>query len=457
MNKLVIILALLSVCLLPASADSTKTVASVAELNKAIRSAQPGDTLILQNGTYTDEKITLHANGSTDRPIVVQAETAGKVFFEGNSQMRIGGEYIEVHGLIFRNGYYANVWEFRSKTGSYANNCRITNCEINNYNGPDDKAKSRWVLLYGKNNRIDHCSFINKINEGVLMAVVLEENKQDETSRLACTENKHRIEYNYFGKRPNLKYVDNGGEIIRIGDSYTSLLSSQTIVENNFFEHCDGEVEIISVKSCDNMLRGNYFFESAGALVLRHGNRNRVENNVFVGNNKKNSAGIRVINAGHIIKNNYMEGLCGKGSYSAFSIMNALEEPKANEYHQVKDVIIEGNIFVNCENISFNLRHGNPTRAAVQTKTPEKVIFKSNFIYNDGKEIKFNFLDGMEGIKGILFEDNRINKYSQKDLPKGFIVVDKMEKRQSPFMEFEHMEEYKVRKMIVTGMKKSEK
>lgn len=403
-------------------------VDNIPDLNKSIRNAQPGDTICLKNGTYSDQKLTFHAIGTAEQPIIVTAETAGQVFIEGNSQMRLGGEYIEVHGLIFRNGYYANVWEFRSKTGSYANNCRITNCKLDGFNGEDDKAKSRWVLLYGKNNRIDHCTFVNKVNEGVLMAVILEEKKEDEASRAACIENKHRIENNYFGTRPNLKYTDNGGEIIRIGDSYTSLLSSQTIIENNYFEHCDGEVEIISVKSCDNTLRNNYFLESAGALVLRHGNRNLVENNIFIGNGKKNAAGIRVINPGHIVRNNYMEGLKGKGSYSAFSIMNGLEKPKANEYHQVKDVTIEGNTLVNCENIGFNLRHGNATRAAVQVKQPENVTFRSNTIFNDGDPILFNFLDGTAGIKGIKFEKNQINKAPKGMLPKGIAVNKKAKK-----------------------------
>lgn len=420
------------------SAFSANTlVSSISDLNKAVKKAQPGDTIRLLNGTYTDEKLVFHGVGAVENPIVIKAETDGKVFIEGNSNMRIGGEYLEVHGLVFRNGYHANVWEFRSKSGSWANNCRVTNCTIDGYNDPDDQVKGRWVLLYGKNNRVDHCYFANKENEGVLMAVVLEE-KGNELSRIANSENNHRIDHNYFGVRPILKYGDNGGEIIRIGDSYTSLLSSKTIVENNYFEYCDGEVEIISVKSCDNVLRNNYFFESAGALVLRHGNRNLVENNVFIGNGKKNSAGIRVINAGHIVRNNYLEGLKGKRSYSAFSIMNALEAPKANEYHQVKDVLIENNVLVNCENISFNLRHSKPERAKVQTLIPESVVFRSNLFYNTQGAIQFNFLDGDKGIKNIKFERNQLNSDAGLNKMKGFSVNKKMKKPERPAVNFEY-------------------
>ena len=44
-------------------------------------------------------------------------------------------------------------------------------------------------------------------------------------------------------------------------------------MEQNFFDRCDGELEIISSKSCDNIYRGNTFLNCAGMLTLRHGNR----------------------------------------------------------------------------------------------------------------------------------------------------------------------------------------
>lgn len=417
-------------------------IKTIKELRKSVLNAQPGDTLILQNGTYTNEKLIFHATGTTEKPILIKAETAGKVFIEGNSTLRIGGEFVELHGFVFRNGFAEVAWEFRSKSGVLANNCRITNCIIDGYNNPDDKIKERWVLIYGKNNRIDHCNFINKINEGVLMAVVLEEKKNDEASRLQNIENRHSIDHNYFGKRPLLKYVDNGGEMIRIGDSNTSLLSSETIIEKNVFEECDGEVEIISVKSCDNVLNNNYFLKSAGALVLRHGHRNLVENNVFLGDGKESTAGVRVINNGHTIRNNYFESLTGKGSYSAFSVMNALENPLPHEYHQVKNVLIEKNTFVECKNISFNLRHTDPDRAAIQITQPENVTFQKNVFYNNNQPIAFNLLDGKSGLKGFKFKKNKINTQAWSPKTKGFKKSKTMKKQVAPAINFEYGTNY---------------
>lgn len=86
--------------------------------------------------------------------------------------------------------------------------------------------------------------------------------------------NYHRIDHNYFGERSALGV--NGGETIRIGTSTWSMFDSFTVVENNIFDKCDGETEIISNKSCKNIIQKNLFFECDGTLTLRHGNNNEV-------------------------------------------------------------------------------------------------------------------------------------------------------------------------------------
>ena len=52
---------------------------------------------------------------------------------------------------------------------------------------------------------------------------------------------------------------------------------------------------MISNKSGSNVFRANTFRESAGTITLRHGNDNLVEGNFFLGNNKSQTGGIRVI------------------------------------------------------------------------------------------------------------------------------------------------------------------
>src|SRR6187455_1219760 len=181
------------------------------ELTAANKKAMPGDIIILQDGEWNNLTIHLTCNGTKENPITFRSQTAGKVLITGNSKLKLGGNFLIIDGLNFINGYAGNdaVISFRIDKNQLANNCRVTNTAIDNFNNPKRMDENNWVLFYGKNNRLDHCSFKNKKNMGVLLAVVLD----DDRSR----ENFHSIDHNYFGKRPPL--ASNGGEIIRVGVS----------------------------------------------------------------------------------------------------------------------------------------------------------------------------------------------------------------------------------------------
>ena len=168
--------------------------------------------------------------------------------------------------------------------------------------------------------------------------------------------NYHRVYRNYFGIRPRLG--SNGGETLRVGTSTYSLQSSSSTIEENYFEHCNGETEILSIKSCDNKIINNTFLECEGSIVLRHGNRNEVSGNIMFGNNKPYTGGIRVINAGHKIYNNYLSGLRGDEFRLPLVVMNAVPNSPINRYHKVKDVEIAYNTFMNC-NAAWHLCVGS--------------------------------------------------------------------------------------------------
>jgi hypothetical protein len=102
-------------------------------------------------------------------------------------------------------------------------------------------------------------------------------------------------------------------EAVRIGWSEISESSGRTVLECNLFEGCDGDPEIVSVKSCENTIRNNTFLASQGALVLRHGNGSRVEGNIFLGEGREGTGGIRIYGSDHVVVNNHLEGLSGVG------------------------------------------------------------------------------------------------------------------------------------------------
>ena len=374
------------------------------DYKKIAASLKAGDTVILKNGVWQDFEIDLKGEGSEDKPITLRAQTPGKVILSGQSNLQLSGQYLVASGLVFKDGFTPSrsVVEFRTGRDAYAYHSRVTEVVIDNFNNPDKEESDFWVSMYGQHNRFDHSHLVGKRNKGVTVAVRLNsENSQ---------QNYHSIDHNYFGYRPI--FGSNGGETLRVGTSHYSLTDSHTTIENNYFDRTNGEVEVISVKSGKNILRGNVFFEARGALTMRHGNDNLVENNVFFGNGKPHTGGIRVINKNHIIQNNYLEGLTGYFFGSGFTVLNGVPNSPINRYHQVDNAHIKRNTFIDVEHMQL-AAGSDAERSAV----PINSSFTSNIVYNsDGKQ-PFTAFDDVSGIK---FEDNVSNTDILTDIAKGF-------------------------------------
>jgi len=382
--------------LVNANASEIK-VSNTEELTEAIAKVKPGDRIVMSNGIWKDTAIDFNAKGVLKDSIFLEAETAGKVILSGKSSLKLSGDYLVAKGLWFKDGYSTFVISFMNKS-KVANNSRVTNCAITDFN-PETKSESNhWVELWGKNNRFDNNYIAGKTNDGCTLVVWLkgEENHQ----------NNHRIDHNYFGERSPLG--SNGGETIRIGTSHNSMFQSNTIVEWNKFEKCNGEVEIISNKSCNNIFRNNLFLESQGSMVFRHGNNCLVENNVFLGNNQPYTGGVRIINEGHTVKNNYFYGLTGQDFRGSLVVMNGVPNSPLNRYNQVKNAKVINNVFYNSS--SFQLGAGKDEERSL---APVNSAIYDNIIYNESDTEAIVFFDEM---KGIVFKNNIIDSKNSKKI-----------------------------------------
>ena len=321
----------------------------------------PGDTVIFLNGDWNSQQLICKGEGTETHPIVFKAEVAGKVLMKRNSSLKIDGRWLIVEGLRFCDGFVSegHVTDF-SKDSEH---CRLAETSIVNFSTPDKKINNNWISLNGSHNRVDHCYLAGKTNSGPTLVVWLSEKP-----------NYHQIDYNYFGARPPLG--ENGGETIRIGTSTWSMYDSYTLVEHNYFEHCNGEIEIISNKSCHNTYRYNTFFECRGTLTLRHGNFASVYSNFFIGNNLPNTGGIRIIGEDHKVFNNYFQDLTGKGAASAISVMNGVPNSPLIRYFQVKRAQVIANTIVNCSE-SFEIGTGSD---AERTLPPEDCVIANNIV-----------------------------------------------------------------------------
>ena len=343
-------------------------VRSVEQFEKYVLRLAPGDTIKLRSGDdeWRDVNLVFEGEGEPGKPIVLAAQRAGETVFTGRSRLRILGRHLVVSGLVFRDGSLSggSVISIGSRRGVSAQDCRLTNTAIIGYNPEDRKVSYKWVSVYGKNNRVDYCYFVGQNHTGQTLVVWL----NDEP-------NGHRIDHNFFGGRQNLGW--NGGETIRIGTSGRSMQNSRTIVEDNLFENCDGEVEIISVKSCENVIRRNAFVSSAGTVTLRHGNRNRIVGNWFLGNGKARTGGVRVIGENHVVLNNHFEGLTGVGGRSAISLMSGVPDAALSSYWRVKGALIAHNTLIDCASL-FDIAFGAGGRG--RTLAPRDVIITANLV-----------------------------------------------------------------------------
>ncbi len=401
--KSLVLLALLAMS--SAAVAKQSIVRSQAEYRDAMKVVEAGDTIALANGEWRDFEIVFTGQGTADAPITLTAETKGQVFLTGQSNLRLAGEHLVVSGLVFKDGHTPTneVIAFRRNKQQLANHSRVTEVVIDHFNNPERFEVDFWVMMYGRNNRFDHNHLIGKSNKGVTMAVRLD----SEQSR----KNHHRIDHNYFGPRPILG--SNGGETLRIGTSHYAHTESLTVVENNYFDRCNGEVEIVSSKSGGNVFRGNLFFESRGTLTLRHGDDNLIENNVFLGNRKPHTGGIRVINRNQTVRNNYLQGLTGYRFGSGLTVMNGVPNSPANRYVQVDNALIENNTIIDTDHIHLGAGSDSERSAA-----PINTVFRNNLIHNSTGSDGFSIFDDISGIE---FSNNVMSDVAKPTIDRGFV------------------------------------
>lgn len=391
-RKLVIVLLL---GLVSGQVSAKDFFVSLPDVQNTLKKAQPGDRILVSDGVYRDVQLKwrgLSGEGDGEKQgIMVMAEHPGGVVVTGRSSLRLAGSMLTVSGINFSSTWpeKGSVVEFRiGKDLAY--NCRFTNCVINDCNPSRRDEAYSYILLYGKHNRVDHCSLTGKLNLGVTLIVILNDER--------CLENYHRIDHNWFGPRP--VYGSNGAETMRIGTSQQAYSSSRTIVEDNLFERCNGEVEVISVKSSDNIIRNNSLYECEGVIALRHGDRNIVNGNVFIGNSKRNTGGVRIVNAAHQVYDNRFYGVSGTRFFSALAVMDAVPNSLPNRYCQVTDTKIHHNLFVNCSNIEFGTG-----KDLERTQAPERNEFTDNVIINQSLTQPYIAIDSVDG---FLFKGNKV-------------------------------------------------
>lgn len=368
------------------SANATQYSVGSAEEIAALKSRKAGDTVVLRAGTYTDQAIVFNGIGTKESPVVLMGEKPGAVVLTGASQLSFGGDYVVVRDLWFKDVVLPEGSDavINFKASKKATNSLLTECAITGAGLQESLTDYKWVSMHGTNNTVSRCTFTDKRNMGTLLVVWFEKDVVPS----------HTIEANYFSRPLKMLGQDgkaiNGQETVRIGTSSYSMQSSKCIVRSNYFFRCNGETEIVSNKSCDNLYTNNTFTECDGCLTLRHGNGCTVEGNYFFGNNVANTGGVRIIGEQHKIYNNYFQNLTGKGYTSAICVVQGIKDSPLSGYFKAMNVDIVFNTIIDCK-AGISLNYGS----ARQNEAVRDITIAENIIYNttDPKSVGILYVD----------------------------------------------------------------
>jgi Chondroitinase B/Carbohydrate binding module (family 6) len=363
------------------SQAATKVVTSISALQSAVTSAAPGDVIELADGSYsTSSTINLSKAGTASAPITVQAEHVGGATISGSGGFSIAStaSYVVLSGFRLTGSRGLTV-----PVG--ATHDRITR-NVFQMAG----SVQYWLQVAGDDAQIDHNTFQHKSTIGNFIEVI-----GPGTSGMA---QRTWIHHNYFLDQ---SYTgSNGGESIRVGLSGRQHSSAHAIVEYNLFEQCNGDLEVISVKSTDDIIRYNTLRNSKGTITLRHGWSSVVEGNFLIGN----STGIRMFGNYHTVINNVIQN----STRLALEIGGGevRDDTTSGTNHEAVDhALVAFNTFVN--DLSPPIQVGDGGKAY----QPSDVTIADNIISGSGSAVS------LKGGSGIKYQGNILYGVSGGAMP----------------------------------------
>jgi len=262
---------------------NTILVSSISDLQMAINDAKPGDIILLKKGVYpATTDILINKIGTRALPITIAAEEIGTAEITGRGGFNLvsSAAYIIIKGFKFTHE------ASKAKCSPGSSFCRWT------HNIFETPGTGEYLTIAGSDHEVDYNTFQNKDSLGRFIAI------RGAGSQIA---ERLWIHHNYFKTQKN-QGNRNGAEALQFGLSGFSLSSSNSIVEYNLFEDCDGENELISVKASRVILRYNTIRNCPAQFTLRHGNFSQVYGNYFT-----YTPGLRIFGDDHIIYSNYFE------------------------------------------------------------------------------------------------------------------------------------------------------
>jgi poly(beta-D-mannuronate) lyase len=326
------------------------TAATWDDLAAHVRAAEPGDHILLARGTYAPTApLRLDRSGTAADPILVAAESVSAAEIAGQGGFHIAdAAHLVVCGFTFTHapwdtsrlplairGVPGADDEIVHAVGTLIETSHHTRLTRNVFKLHDETPNAFWLVISGAggDHRVDHNRFEGKKSRNSFLAVY---GPADGMSERDVVDHNHFFKHGY-----NLE----GGEAVRHGNGGRATWSSHAVYEYNLFEKCNGDPEALSVKTSDTTIRFNTVTKSHGGIVLRHGDRNRVEGNFIV----DNEGGIRIYGDDHRIVDNYVSGNVGVGGLGSMVLLSGGTEDdtgSGQSQNRPTGVLIENNTIV---------------------------------------------------------------------------------------------------------------
>lgn len=384
-------------------------VTNNAELSKSIKRARCGDTIYLADGIYKDVQFKANKVCSSKRPLTLASKNPGKVSFTGDVGIIISGDYFTLSGINFVDGerdYDADLIIVRGKGN------RITNSKFDSF----DNSHGIWIKLEGTHSVIDHNSFAGKKTRGSYINIDVD----------ASTPSYHKFSYNYF-TRPLLG--GNGGSASRVGHGSMHSYNGRNIFEFNLFDNENGESEVVSIKSSENIFRNNTFLNSKGHLSLRQGKRSVVIDNYFLGSGVAKENGLFVRGEDHLVFNNYFYNMAPSKKHKDFGTISfgasssKFDQKRAdrglNPYHfpKTKNVFFVNNTAIQSKSSSIAIG----SQYSLKDKKHRSTLPESIYIINNILSRAKSAVDIIKKDNNNIFDGNYVSEMKSKKLYPGLV------------------------------------
>lgn len=387
--------------------STKRTVSTVVQFKDALATMNPGDTVLVLDGNYALGSVKINRGGSLLKPILIKSVNLHGAKIIGSSTFTLSAiSYVTFEGFDIDLEPMSTIFKMEG-----CNYVRITRNKMK-MKKLSDTQTSKWITVgdtwdnevcNSHHNRFDHNLFEGKYDSGAWLVI------DGSHGTVPAISQHDRIDHNIF--RNNTPRMANEKETVRIGVSDLCKLDAFTVVENNLFEDCDGDPEIVSVKSCKDTVRNNTFRRCAGTVCLRQGNNSVVSGNYFFGEGKTTlfegnqigCGGLRIYGMNHKVYNNYFEGLTGSKWDAVCTLTNGdvTNSSSSNSSHFLPENIIFANntLINNKSDIEIGFNNNGEYGLA-----PKNNLIINNIITNNSNPIIKSF--STTSLNGVSFQNN---------------------------------------------------